>query len=104
MIKNPHYLYRMTVLVAISSLANYVSRDVLCGIMLPAIIMCAKDRVPNVKFNVAKMLEKVVPLVDNAVIEQTIKPCLHELSDDPDMDVRFYARQALYTCDNSHMH
>jgi hypothetical protein len=55
MAKNPHYLYRMTVLVAISSLANYVSQEVFTGTMLPVLIQCAKDRVPNVKFNVAKV-------------------------------------------------
>lgn len=55
MVKNPHYLYRMTVLVAISSLANYVSQEVFVGTMLPVLITCAKDRVPNVKFNVAKV-------------------------------------------------
>ena len=55
MVKNPHYLYRMTVLVAISSLANYVSQEVFVGTMLPVLIQCAKDRVPNVKFNVAKV-------------------------------------------------
>lgn len=55
MVKNPHYLYRMTVLVAISSLANYVSQEVFVGTMLPVLVQCAKDRVPNVKFNVAKV-------------------------------------------------
>jgi serine/threonine-protein phosphatase 2A regulatory subunit A len=44
-IKNPHYLYRMTVLVAISALASIVSPDVLCNAMLPAVIGCSKDKV-----------------------------------------------------------
>lgn len=42
----------------------------------------------------------MAPLVDRNVIESSIRPCLLELSDDGDMDVRFYARQALYACDN----
>eukprot|EP00798_Chlamydomonas_sp_ICE-L_P031361 gene31361-6522_t len=82
MMKNPHYLYRMTVLQAISALSSIVSRDV-----------------PNVKFNVAKMLEKLVPLLDRKVVEHAIRPCLVDLSEDQDIDVRFYARQALFTCD-----
>jgi len=57
-------------------------------------------QVPNVKFNVAKMIEKIVALLDRSVIEHNIKPCLAELCDDQDMDVRFYARQAMYACDN----
>lgn len=58
---------------------------------------CAQ--VPNVKFNVAKMLQRIAPLVDRPVIERTIKPCLVELGEDPDIDVRFYARQALLAID-----
>ncbi len=55
---------------------------------------------PNVRFNVAKNLERIAPLVDATVIDSTIKPCLQELGEDADTDVRFYARQALVACDN----
>lgn len=99
MVNNPHYLYRMTVLVAIASLAPVVSHDVLCNSMLPVVVGCAKDKVPNIKFNVAKMLEKLIPLVDASVVEHTIKPCLLELNEDPDADVRFFAKQALASGD-----
>ncbi len=33
------------------------------------------------------------------VVEQTIRPCLVELHEDPDVDVRFFAGQALQACD-----
>lgn len=33
------------------------------------------------------------------VVEQTIRPCLLELQEDPDVDVRFFASQALQACD-----
>lgn len=45
MIKNPHYLYRMTMLLAISMLASIVPHDVLVGSMLPVILNAAKDKV-----------------------------------------------------------
>ncbi len=61
--------------------------------------MPCRAQVPNVKFNVAKILEKVVPLLERPVVEQSVKPVLSELCEDADMDVRFYARQALYRCD-----
>ena len=61
---------------------------------------CSKDRVPNIRFNVAKLMEKVAPIVDGAVVEQTIRPCLRELSEDKDGDVRFYAQRALTVCDS----
>ncbi len=57
-------------------------------------------QVPNVKFNVAKIMEKLAGLVNRNVLESTIRPVLLELCEDSDMDVRFYARQALYACDH----
>ena len=95
MVDNPHYLYRMTVLVAIANLAPVVSHDVLCNSMLPVIIACAKDKVPNIKFNVAKLLKELMPLVDVAEVDTVIRPCLMELRSDTDVDVRYFAHQAL---------
>ena len=34
------------------------------------------------------------------VVETTIRPCLVELNEDPDVDVRFFANQALQSIDN----
>ena len=45
MMNNPHYLYRMTVLVAVAALAPVVSHDVLCNSMLPVVVAAAKDKV-----------------------------------------------------------
>jgi serine/threonine-protein phosphatase 2A regulatory subunit A len=55
--------------------------------------------VPNIKFNVAKVLQSLVPILDQSLAEKTLKPCLVELSEDPDVDVRYYAKQALQACD-----
>ncbi|MBA0831055.1 hypothetical protein Goarm_015545 [Gossypium armourianum] len=98
MINNPHYLYRMTILHAISLLAPVMGSDITCSKLLPVVINASKDRVPNIKFNVAKVLQSLIPLVDQSVVEKTIRPCLVELSEDPDVDVRFFATQALESC------
>jgi hypothetical protein len=45
MVKNPHYLYRMTVLGAVAALSSFVSKDVLRGTLLPVVVQCAKDKV-----------------------------------------------------------
>lgn len=50
MIKNPHYLYRMTVLFAVSMLAPVVGSDTVCNTMLPMIVgafPCADLAVPS---------------------------------------------------------
>ncbi|KAF8647456.1 hypothetical protein HU200_065367 [Digitaria exilis] len=77
-INNPHYLYRMTTLQAISLLAPVMGADITCQQLLPVVITSSKDR---------------------RVVEKTVKPCLVELSEDPDVDVRYYANQALQACD-----
>lgn len=64
MSRNPHYLYRLSILWTLHKLAAEVSRDTLCTAVLPVVMERAKDRVANVKFNVAKVLQGVVPLVD----------------------------------------
>ena len=56
---------------------------------------------PNIKFNVAKVLQSLIPILDQSFAEKTLKPCLVELSEDPDMDVRYYANQALQACDQT---
>lgn len=38
--------------------------------------------------------------LENQVVEKTIRPCLVELSEDPDVDVRFFASQALQSINN----
>jgi len=57
-------------------------------------------QVPNIRFNVAKMLERLMPLLEAQVMDQTVRPVLQELKEDSDTDVRFYAGQALAACDN----
>ena len=53
MVNNPHYLYRMTVLVAIANLAPVVSHDVLCNTMLPVVVSCSKDKVSSFPCRIA---------------------------------------------------
>nr|VDC68623.1 unnamed protein product [Brassica rapa] len=95
MINNPHYLYRMTILRAVSLLAPVMGSEITCSKLLPVVMTAAKDRqiifyyhrVPNIKFNVAKVLQSLIPIVDQSVVEKTIRPGLVELSEDPDVDV-----------------
>jgi hypothetical protein len=44
MINNPHYLYRMTILHAISLLAPVMGSEITCSKLLPVVINAAKDR------------------------------------------------------------
>jgi serine/threonine-protein phosphatase 2A regulatory subunit A len=95
---NTNYLYRMTTLFAISTLAPCVPPEVIVEKMLPVCLAMSKDPVPNIRFNVAKTLETIVEFVDPKVIQEQIKPCLNALQEDRDTDVKFFATQALSRC------
>ncbi|KDO70027.1 hypothetical protein CISIN_1g0068981mg, partial [Citrus sinensis] len=47
MINNPHYLYRMTILRAISLLAPVMGSEITCSRLLPVVINASKDRYLN---------------------------------------------------------
>jgi serine/threonine-protein phosphatase 2A regulatory subunit A len=66
--------------------------------MLPLLLRLAPDTVPNIRFNVAKTLSTLIPLLDGTVVQQKVRPCLSKLFDDTDRDVKFYASQALQLC------
>lgn len=44
MINNPHYLYRMTILRAISLLAPVMGSEITCSKLLPVLVTASKDR------------------------------------------------------------
>ncbi|KVH97580.1 Armadillo-like helical [Cynara cardunculus var. scolymus] len=99
MVNNPHYLYRMTILSAISLLAPVMGSEITCSKLLPVVITLSKDRVANIRFNVAKVLQSFITIVDQSVVEKSIRPCLVELAEDPDVDVRYFSKQALQAID-----
>ena len=37
--------------------------------------------------------------MDAGIADHAIKPCLQDLADDADVDVKFFARQALASCE-----
>lgn len=57
-----------------------------------------RSQVPNIRFNVAKTLQALLPTLDVAVTQEQVKPCLLALSEDADKDVRYFAAQALQAC------
>lgn len=56
--------------------------------LLPTALAAARDRVPNIRFNIAKLLQSLAPLLDAQVIATQVRPCLDELAGDADPDVR----------------
>eukprot|EP00479_Gromia_sphaerica_P013390 TRINITY_DN7443_c0_g1_i1.p1 TRINITY_DN7443_c0_g1~~TRINITY_DN7443_c0_g1_i1.p1 ORF type:complete len:113 (+),score=14.71 TRINITY_DN7443_c0_g1_i1:126-464(+) len=97
-VSNSNYLYRMISLRAVADFAEVIGPDVAALQILPVILSTCTDNVPNVRFCVCKTLSKLAPeLPLNSVKEQVI-PCSRKLIADSDIDVRFYAGEALKLC------
>lgn len=93
---NTNYLYRMTTLFAIGVLSSVMPSEVIAEDMLGVCLNMASDKVPNVRFNVARTLQTIIPKLDPNVVRVHIKPCLEKLQkEDTDTDVKQYATQAL---------
>lgn len=95
MCKNNNYLHRMTCLFCINALADVVGADVIKRLFLPTIKTLAADGVANVRFNVAKTLQKISPFLDQATIDAEVKPILEQLNGDTDVDVKYFASEAI---------
>lgn len=97
MCTHSNYLYRMTTLFAIGSLSEVVGTQIIVDSMLPVVFNMSQDPIPNIRFNVAKTLEKIVPILlaeKHPSLEQ-VKATLERMTKDTDQDVRFFAQQAL---------
>jgi len=69
--------------------------DMTVKLMMPTVVSMAGDAVANVRFNVAKPMQKLGPTFDAGYLQREVKPCLVKLKTDPDMDVQYYAQEAL---------
>ncbi|CAO3586864.1 unnamed protein product [Absidia cylindrospora] len=102
MARNENYLYRMTTLFALSTMSVSLSPEVIKDSILPTVLELADDPIPNVRFNVAKSLQVLTPLLrndpatENLALSQ-VKPALEKMNGDADMDVRWFAEKALLT-------
>jgi len=114
-----NYLYRMTTCTAITTLAPAVNIEVIQEYILPMINQLIDDRIPNIRFNVAKSYGVLIDVlrqlpaegtltgmkpedapsapspVASELIQKQILPNLEKLQGDSDRDVRYFASQAL---------
>lgn len=85
----------MTCLFCINVLAEACGTEITTRVLLPTVLQLATDNVPNVRFNVAKTLQKISPYLETSVIEQQVKPTLDKLNGDSDVDVKHFASEAI---------
>lgn len=62
--------------------------------MLPMAVGMAADKVPNIRFNVAKSLSTMSDLCGSDTTNKSIIPVLDSLMEDADVDVKYFARKS----------
>lgn len=55
----------------------------------------ANDNVANVRFNVAKTLQRIGPYLEPSAVQTQVKPVLEKLNTDTDVDVKYFASEAM---------
>lgn len=63
--------------------------------LLPTVMLLSTDLVANVRFNVAKTMQKITPFLEASVIDTQVKPALDQLNTDTDVDVKHFASEAI---------
>ena len=80
-------------------MSQALTGDAIRDHMVPLAVALASDPIPNVKFNVAKTISIMIPLLKKSnlqsVLNDKVKPALSKLHDDSDIDVRYFAGVAL---------
>lgn len=95
MSRDQNYLHRMTCLFCINVLAEVCGPEITTKVMLPTVLGMATDNVANVRFNVAKTLQKIGPYLEPCAVQAQVKPVLDKLNTDSDVDVKYFASEAI---------
>jgi serine/threonine-protein phosphatase 2A regulatory subunit A len=91
--KSQQYLFRQSAISTAEALAPVVDLAVVEQTLVPLIVSLASDPVPNVRFNVAKSLERLFVKFGDAKGE--LKKCLKAMAADSDADVVYFSKRAL---------
>ena len=90
-----HWSRRMSVLYALRQTSSVLGEEIITERILPTVCQLSTDRVPNIRLNCCKALGELILKFETSSARALILPVLTRLSNDPDRDVQFYAREAL---------
>ena len=90
------YLQRITVLYGVRDLSMHADLVELAHELLPLVLRSLnEDKVPNVRFVAAQVIQDALPVLDRSKISASIKPALAAAVESADGDVKFFAAAAL---------
>ena len=84
----------MVALASIASNAKNLNGNQINEHIIPHLSKHMKDKIPNVRFYIMKLLISVIQYADSAGKEK-IKGLVKELKNDEDLDVKFYVNKII---------
>mmetsp|Transcript_19578 Transcript_19578/g.34907 ORF Transcript_19578/g.34907 Transcript_19578/m.34907 type:complete len:614 (+) Transcript_19578:147-1988(+) len=87
--------HRMSAVYAIGHLCEVMGATDCKTQLVPLALALARDRVANIRFKMAGVLENMTKYVEEQVVGEELLPCLIQLSQDEDKDVVYFAAAAL---------
>lgn len=90
-----NYLFRINTLFIISKLKEFLDPLFINSNLISIAVSLKGDIVPNIRFNVAKCLDLLAPVMTEENIKKEVIPCLQQLMNDQDIDVKYFAEKAL---------
>lgn len=88
-----NFICRLTCLQTFDELIHVVSPDIIRDYIYKFIVDLADDKVPNIRFNVAKSLLDISKALPES--KEDIRHILERMTEDDDPDVRYFANQSL---------
>ncbi|KAI8867079.1 ARM repeat-containing protein [Ramicandelaber brevisporus] len=102
---NQNYLYRITSVFAATTIGLSIEPEVVKEHILPILGNLINDPIPNIRFNIAKSIEQLSPLLMSKpetaeYLTGEVANALQKLTTDEDIDVKYYATHCLETIHN----
>ena len=96
-----NYLHRLTACFGIAELSEVVNTQLIKKSFIPVLQQMAKDKIPNIRMNVAKAMIKMRKKIYSSPItaaeqqlDQDLVQILNDLKQDEDDDVKYFSRKA----------
>jgi len=80
---------------ALADVMDTIGLEICNTLILEAVLRLSGDGVANVRFNVARTFQLLGPYLEPSVLNEKVKPCLTKLKTDDDVDVKYFANEAL---------
>lgn len=94
---NDAYSKRLSLVLFLKHIASVLSSEFINSVVVETLNHMSTDKIPNIRLNVAKTIKELSGSIKDQQVKDSLKYSLRLLNKDEDLEVRFYADQAIRT-------